>query len=80
MQMTDQQRFAGHPSMKRYSKEKVISLLQTLEPLLTSNLGDYQFDIYRLMRKHNGGCWADFRPLSNVMVRPSHSYASVYTQ
>ncbi|KAH9977644.1 hypothetical protein BGW80DRAFT_766973 [Lactifluus volemus] len=19
------------------------------------------------MRKHNGGCWADFRPLSNVM-------------
>ncbi|KAI0005147.1 hypothetical protein BJV74DRAFT_762806, partial [Russula compacta] len=29
--------------------------------------GDYQFDIYRLMRKHNGGCWADFRPLSNVM-------------
>ncbi|KAI0276305.1 hypothetical protein BGY98DRAFT_986292 [Russula aff. rugulosa BPL654] len=29
--------------------------------------GDYQFDIYRLMRKHNGGNWADFRPLSNVM-------------
>jgi len=29
--------------------------------------GDYQFDIYRLMRKHNGGSWADFRPLSNVM-------------
>lgn len=23
------------------------------------------------MRKHNGGNWADFRPLSNVMVRPS---------
>ena len=20
------------------------------------------------MRKHNGSCWADFRPLSNVMV------------
>lgn len=29
--------------------------------------GDYQFDIYRLMRKHNGGRWADFRPLTNVM-------------
>jgi hypothetical protein len=39
-----------------------------LSPLLTSILGDYQFDIYRLMRKHNGDCWADFRPLSNVMV------------
>jgi hypothetical protein len=34
-------------------------------------LGDYQFDIYRLMRKHNGSCWADFRPLSNVMVCPA---------
>ncbi|KAH9965795.1 hypothetical protein BC827DRAFT_767522 [Russula dissimulans] len=29
--------------------------------------GDYQFDIYRFMRRHNGGRWADFRPLSNVM-------------
>jgi hypothetical protein len=28
------------------------------------------------MRKHNGGNWADFRPLSNVMVRPSHFYAT----
>ncbi|KAI9513258.1 hypothetical protein F5148DRAFT_1157337 [Russula earlei] len=29
--------------------------------------GDYQFDIYRLMREHNGGRWANFCPLSNVM-------------
>lgn len=42
-----------------------------LNSLLIGISGDYQFDIYRLMRKHNGGCWADFRPLSNVMVRPS---------
>jgi hypothetical protein len=35
-------------------------------------LGDYQFDIYRLMRKHNGGRWADFRPLTNVMVCPCY--------
>lgn len=25
------------------------------------------------MRKHNGGRWADFRPLTNVMVCPRHS-------
>lgn len=31
--------------------------------------GDYQFDIYRLMREHNGDAWEDFRPLTNVMVR-----------
>ncbi|KAI0268119.1 hypothetical protein BC834DRAFT_867963 [Gloeopeniophorella convolvens] len=29
--------------------------------------GDYQFDIYRLMRDHIGGRWDDFRPLTNVM-------------
>ncbi|KAI0307035.1 hypothetical protein B0F90DRAFT_1684585 [Multifurca ochricompacta] len=40
------------PWIKRHLKEKV---------------RDYQFDIYRLMRKHNGDCWADFHPLSNVM-------------
>ena len=57
--------------MKRYSKEKVRALVLTLEPLLTCILGDYQFDIYRLIRKHNGGNWADFRPLSNVMVCPA---------
>jgi len=68
--------FAGRPSTKRYSKEKVRALLQTFEPLLTCILGDYQFDIYRLMRKHNGGNWADFRPFSNVMVRPSQFYAT----
>ncbi|KAI0321935.1 hypothetical protein OF83DRAFT_1161476 [Amylostereum chailletii] len=29
--------------------------------------GDYQFDIYRLMRTHNGDEWETFRPLTNVM-------------
>jgi hypothetical protein len=28
------------------------------------------------MRKHNDGSWADFHPLSNVMVRPDQSYAT----
>ncbi|GLB34041.1 putative protein with domain of unknown function [Lyophyllum shimeji] len=29
--------------------------------------GDYQFDVYRMMREHNGGAWEEFRPLTNVM-------------
>ncbi|KAH9948402.1 hypothetical protein B0H21DRAFT_876161 [Amylocystis lapponica] len=29
--------------------------------------GDYQFDVYRMMRAHNGDAWEEFRPLSNVM-------------
>lgn len=33
--------------------------------------GDYQFDIYRLMKKHNNGDWESFAPLTNVMVRQS---------
>jgi serine/threonine-protein kinase haspin len=30
--------------------------------------GDYQFDVYRMMRDHNGNSWEDFRPLTNVMA------------
>ncbi|TFK55565.1 hypothetical protein OE88DRAFT_1765645 [Heliocybe sulcata] len=29
--------------------------------------GDYQFDIYRMMRAHIGTAWTAFRPLTNVM-------------
>ncbi|KAK0151556.1 Serine/threonine-protein kinase haspin [Merluccius polli] len=29
--------------------------------------GDYQFDIYRLMREANGNEWSDYRPHSNVL-------------
>ncbi|KAI0375861.1 hypothetical protein BV20DRAFT_1040419 [Pilatotrama ljubarskyi] len=29
--------------------------------------GDYQFDVYRLMRAHNGDDWEQYRPLTNVM-------------
>ena len=35
--------------------------------------GDYQFDVYRMMRKHNGDRWNEFRPLTNVMVSPRSS-------
>ncbi|KAI0692664.1 hypothetical protein BC835DRAFT_1356408 [Cytidiella melzeri] len=29
--------------------------------------GEYQFDVYRMMRTHNGNAWMPFRPLTNVM-------------
>ncbi|KAL0949250.1 hypothetical protein HGRIS_009328 [Hohenbuehelia grisea] len=29
--------------------------------------GDYQFDVYRFMRDHNGNSWEQFKPLTNVM-------------
>ncbi|KAJ7584259.1 hypothetical protein C8J56DRAFT_1089780 [Mycena floridula] len=29
--------------------------------------GDYQFDIYRMMKAHIGGKWEQFHPLTNVM-------------
>ncbi|KAF5358900.1 hypothetical protein D9758_004820 [Tetrapyrgos nigripes] len=29
--------------------------------------GDYQFDVYRLMKKHNSNNWEGFNPLTNVM-------------
>lgn len=31
--------------------------------------GDYQYDVYRMMREHNGNEWKHYKPLSNVMVR-----------
>lgn len=42
---------------------------------LVSFAGDYQFDVYRLMRDHNGNEWETFRPLTNVMV--GHALASI---
>lgn len=30
--------------------------------------GEYQYDVYRMMRKHNGDEWREYRPLTNVMV------------
>ncbi|KAL6466348.1 hypothetical protein MHYP_G00241520 [Metynnis hypsauchen] len=29
--------------------------------------GDYQFDIYRLMKKENNNCWGEYNPHSNVL-------------
>ena len=31
--------------------------------------GDYQFDIYRIMKHYTKGDWEAFSPLTNVLVR-----------
>lgn len=36
--------------------------------MLIDEIGDYQFEVYRMMRAHNGGEWSAFCPLTNVMV------------
>lgn len=36
------------------------------EDLFTGE-GDYQFEIYRLMRKENNNCWGDYHPYNNVL-------------
>ncbi|KDQ08844.1 hypothetical protein BOTBODRAFT_179480 [Botryobasidium botryosum FD-172 SS1] len=38
-----------------------------LEDVIFEGSGDYQFDVYRMMRSHNGGMWDAFRPFTNVM-------------
>jgi len=35
----------------------------------TVYVGDYQFDVYRLMREHTNSDWKGYHPLTNVMVR-----------
>jgi serine/threonine-protein kinase haspin len=30
--------------------------------------GDYQFEVYRMMKAHTGGNWEAYHPLTNVMV------------
>lgn len=34
---------------------------------LFSGKGDYQFEIYRLMRKENNNCWGEYHPYNNVL-------------
>jgi serine/threonine-protein kinase haspin len=42
------------------------------EPEVFEGEGDYQFDVYRMMKAHclgKGEGWEGYRPLTNVMVR-----------
>ncbi|XP_028643063.1 serine/threonine-protein kinase haspin [Grammomys surdaster] len=40
--------------------------IATEEDLFTGE-GDYQFEIYRLMRKENKNCWGEYHPYNNVL-------------
>ncbi|XP_012581621.1 PREDICTED: serine/threonine-protein kinase haspin [Condylura cristata] len=40
--------------------------ISTDEDLFTGE-GDYQFEIYRLMRKENNNCWGEYHPYNNVL-------------
>uniref|UniRef100_A0A8C2YPU2 Serine/threonine-protein kinase haspin n=1 Tax=Chinchilla lanigera TaxID=34839 RepID=A0A8C2YPU2_CHILA len=40
--------------------------ISTDEDLFTGQ-GDYQFEIYRLMRKENNNCWYEYHPYNNVL-------------
>jgi serine/threonine-protein kinase haspin len=48
------------------------------DPEIFEGEGDYQFDVYRMMKTHNGNEWATYQPLTNVMVRLQYSLLSSY--
>ncbi|KAF9651097.1 hypothetical protein BDM02DRAFT_3139766 [Thelephora ganbajun] len=76
-------RSAARPSMDDYSSGVIATIIDLglsrmdasptevhwtlLEPEVFEGEGDYQFDIYRMMRDHNSGSWKEYRPLTNVM-------------
>jgi len=37
------------------------------DPEIFEGEGDYQYDVYRMMKAHNGNEWGSFNPLTNVM-------------
>ena len=54
----------------------VISTLLEGKEYLRVPSGEYQYEIYRMMRLvHTGRSWSDFKPLTNVMVStPLHTH------
>ena len=75
---------AARPSMDNYSSGVIATIIDlglsrmdasptevhwtAFEPEVFEGEGDYQFDIYRMMRNHNGDSWREYKPLTNVMV------------
>jgi len=41
--------------------------------------GDYQFDVYRMMKNYNGDSWEKYQPFTNVMVRTVFAILVFYT-
>lgn len=83
-------RGAACPSMDDYSSGVITTIIDLglsrmnasptevhwtpFEPEAFEGEGDYQFDVYRMMRDHNGDSWKEYRPLTNVMVKVSCSF------
>jgi serine/threonine-protein kinase haspin len=42
-----------------------------------SGSGDYQYDIYRMMRQHNGNNWEKYKPLTNIMVSERPAFSAI---
>ena len=79
-----QKRDATPPSMDDYSSGVIATIIDLglsrmdasptevhwtpFESEVFEGEGDYQFDVYRMMKDHNGDSWKEYRPLTNVMV------------
>lgn len=51
-------------------KEKVWKSMSVIFVAKSHYSGDYQFDVYRMMRQaHSDDNWEKYRPITNVMVR-----------
>lgn len=61
--------FRGEGNAPIFGSLKEVKLMPEL---VYGDLGDYQFDIYRMMRKYNGDDWEKFTPFSNVLVSPAN--------
>lgn len=59
---------AFEPEIFEGQGESYTHILGTFKLKSVTPLGDYQFDVYRLMRDTHGSDWEDFKPLTNVMV------------
>jgi hypothetical protein len=57
--------------MKKYLTEKASGSFPIERPASNNDMyiGDYQYDVYRMMRDLNGGVWEGYQPFTNVMVR-----------
>ncbi|KAG9040280.1 hypothetical protein FRB95_000210 [Tulasnella sp. JGI-2019a] len=53
--------------LSRLEDDKGLTHHTAVDREIFDGTGDYQFDVYRLMKEHCGNEWETFRPLSNVM-------------
>ncbi|KAJ3484124.1 hypothetical protein NLI96_g5861 [Meripilus lineatus] len=57
----------GLARMNTHDRNKHKTHWTPFEDEVFEGRGDYQFDIYRMMKLHNGGDWVSYHPFTNVM-------------